>query len=203
VTQIKICGLTRFGDAQAAVELGADFLGFVFEPSSPRYVGDPAWSPAWLADLGALKVAVFGIASHAPPKAFDCVQAHTWPVEFDTQRIHVIRTGSPEAATMIDPEIRTIIVDSFHLSSHGGTGLTADWDAASRVIESANAHVILAGGLNPDNVGHAIRTVRPWGVDVSSGIESAPGIKDHGLITAFVAAVREADASLQSENQRS
>lgn len=195
---VKICGLRTAADAQWAQECGADLLGFVFEPSSPRYVGAPDWSPEWIASLATPKVAVFGPMLHDVAEGFDFIQAHTWPEAWTASRpvVPVVRVGVELQLQQL-PEANVVLLDAYDPHHHGGSGLRIEADAARTAIEAMrNARpgtkVILAGGLTPENVAEAIRTLRPDGVDVSSGVESSPGVKDHGKIKAFLEAARSA-----------
>lgn len=185
---VKICGLRRQEDAELAAELGADLLGFVCEPTSPRFVGE-GWSPEWLASLPLPRVAVYGPVG-APSTAFTHVQGHTWPEDWrdPRPRLAVWRLGSPEG----EPKVKGayLVLDAYHTGQHGGLGKTIDWDVAAEIVERSPVPVLLAGGLTPENVGEAIRRVRPVGVDVSSGIEKAPGVKDPERLRAFIESAR-------------
>jgi phosphoribosylanthranilate isomerase len=200
VTRAKICGLTREADVERAIELGADALGFVFEPSSPRCVAGSGDYLAWVAALGPFvppRVAVFGRRG-ARVEGFDLVQAR----EFDdsaTERLWVVR---PEAGTSFDADsirlpnypVRTVVLDAHHPDLEGGAGLRVDEETAlavRRALETRGVRMVLAGGLNPDNVAQAIRAVKPYAVDVSSGVESSPGVKDPARLRDFIQAVRE------------
>jgi len=203
-TRIKICGLRTERDVQAAVEAGADAVGFVFAPSSPRYL-----EPDAAADLACIlppfvqAVGLFvdqkatDVAAIAGDACLDLVQLHgredrrlveevreQWPV------IKAVRF-SPDAITLWGAEtnLDLLLVDG----SDGGRGKTCDWAALAAMRHQIKAPLMLAGGLTPDNVAEAIRTVRPYAVDVSSGVERERGVKDPALIRAFCAAVREAD----------
>lgn len=181
---VKICGLRRKEDAELAVALGADLLGFVGEPNSPRFVGE-GWGPEWLFELPVPRVAVYGVARQTPDE-YTHVQAHTWPVDWDDPRprLSVWRLGDPAGEPPTEGVYR--LLDAYHPQQHGGSGEKVDWDEAARIVASSAIPVILAGGLTPDNVAKAIRRVRPAGVDVSSGIEKAPGIKDPERLRAFI-----------------
>ncbi len=198
MTTVKICGLRRREDVDCAIEAGADALGFVFEPTSPRFVGDD-WSPSWLDEIGLPKVAVFGPARPIDNlERFDWAQvigpAHpSWPKGH--RRATVLRLGQS-----LDLESALDTLDlggafAVHLDAHtaleyGGTGETVDWDLAAEVVARISKPVILAGGLTPENVSRAIERVRPWMVDVSSGVEDAPGVKNPTKVRAFVAAAK-------------
>ncbi|HRP98571.1 MAG TPA: phosphoribosylanthranilate isomerase [Rhodocyclaceae bacterium] len=203
-TRIKICGLTRPEDVRAAVEAGADAIGLVFYPPSPRYV-----SPARAAELAALVppfVTTVGLFANAEPRFVHEVLASV-PLQLlqfhgDEGEDACSRFGRAwiKAARMqpgVDlvkfaashPRAAGILVDAF-VEGYGGGGKTFDWSLIPAGFERP---LILSGGLDPDNVTEAVRRVRPWAVDVSSGVESGKGIKDAARIAAFIAGVRRAD----------
>jgi phosphoribosylanthranilate isomerase len=183
---VKICGITRAEDAEAAVALGAAAVGFVFWPKSPRFV-DPFRARAIAASLPAFVTPV-GVFVNQPVDYIDqvaslvrlgAVQLHGDEEPDDAVRlkcpvIKAVTAGS----TTVDrwPALVTLLVDAHDPVVRGGTGRTADWSAAAAL--AARRRVVLAGGLTADNIGEAIDRVQPYGVDVSSGVESAPGIKD-------------------------
>jgi phosphoribosylanthranilate isomerase len=207
--QIKICGVTNVKDAAACAEVGANMIGFNFYPQSPRYIEPKAARRIVDAiPFGVCAVGVFvdasaeEIRSTAKAAGVRCVQLHgrTSP---DTcselaREFRVIRAFS------MDPQFRPqevslfsdcdVLVDAHHPNLHGGTGLTCDWLAA-RASRSLARFLILSGGLTEQNVGQAITTVAPHAVDVCSGVESAPGVKDHRALENFVSAVRTANSS--------
>jgi len=200
--QVKICGLTRPEDARAAARLGADRVGFNFWPRSPRFVR-PEDAAAMVAALppGVLSVGVFvdpsreelraavrasGVRSvqlHGDEPPALC-QAVALPV---VKAIRVRDAGSLSALSAY--RVSAFLLDSAG-PGYGGSGTAFDWDLAARA--AARFPVWLAGGLTPGNVGEAIRRVRPLGVDVASGVESAPGVKDAGLMEAFIRNARSA-----------
>ena len=197
VTRVKICGLTRREDAMLAIELGAHALGFIFEPSSKRFLTEV---PAWIVDLPpyVARVAVFG---HAPaafvPPLFHAVQGACWPLAQKSNdafhRIAAVPCGtSTNLAQVLDTAIRAdaILLDAHAEGQYGGTGKTIDWNFAAEVVRACPKPVILAGGLTPDNVAEAIRKVRPFAVDVSSGVEAEPGVKDPRKLKAFFQAIQ-------------
>jgi phosphoribosylanthranilate isomerase len=180
---IKICGITRREDARAAVEAGASALGFIFYPKSPRYV-----APLKAAELGegldAWKVGVFVDESPAAVEAvmraarLDVAQIYGGAVHGNTRVWKAFRPAdavSPEGA-------EAILLDG------PANGISFDWTVA----RGREHKIIVAGGLDASNVAEAIRIAQPWGVDASSKLESAPGIKDHEKVRAFVKAAREA-----------
>jgi phosphoribosylanthranilate isomerase len=192
---VKICGITRLEDAEAAVALGANALGFVFWPKSPRYI-DPYRARAIVASLPPFVSAVGlfvnqspgHIASVASLARLGVVQLHgdETPEEAATLGRPIVRALSLEAAAgALDrwPARVTILLDAHDPDRRGGTGRTIDWDAAAAIAR--RRRVVLAGGLNPDNIAAAVERVRPFGVDVSSGVESAPGRKDVGRLRAL------------------
>ena len=203
-TRIKICGLTRAQDVRAAVRSGADAIGFVFYPPSPRAIDvDRA---AELAAMLPPFVTAVGLFVNPAPAEVEAVLARV-PLQLlqfhgDEGEADCARYGLPwiKAARMrpgVDllefalshPRARGILVDAF-VAGYGGGGETFDW---SLIPQGFERPLVLSGGLDADNVGEAIRRVRPWAVDVSSGVESAKGIKDAAKIAAFIAGVRHAD----------
>lgn len=203
-TRIKICGLTRPDDVRAAVDAGADAIGLVFYPPSPRHV-----ELAQAATLAALippfvtTVGLFVNADEAQVRrVLDAVPLQLLQFHGDESEAECARFGRPwiKAARMrpgVDllefsashPGARGILVDAF-VDGYGGGGKVFDW---SLIPDGFDRPLVLSGGLTPDNVSEAVRRVRPWAVDVSSGVESDKGIKDARLITAFIAGVRNAD----------
>ncbi|THF62483.1 phosphoribosylanthranilate isomerase [Pseudothauera rhizosphaerae] len=203
-TRIKICGLTRPEDVLAAVDAGADAVGFVFYPPSPRHVAvDQAAALAALLPPFVTAVGLFVNADEAWVRGvLDAVPLQLLQFHGEEGEAECARYGRPwiKAARMrpgIDliefsashPGARGILVDAF-VDGYGGAGEVFDWALIPRGFARP---LVLSGGLTPDNVGEAVRRVRPWAVDVSSGVESAKGIKDARLITAFIAGVRNAD----------
>jgi len=183
---IKICGITRREDAEAAVEAGASALGFIFYPPSPRYV-----PPARAAELGSgldiLKVGVFVDETSASVDAvmrsaqLDIVQLYGGDAPTGARLWRAFRIAPGSGALKIDGTPEAILLDG------PAAGISFDWACTRNITEK----VIVAGGLDASNVGEAIRIARPWGVDASSRLESAPGVKDHEKIRHFVRAVRE------------
>src|SRR5579884_2853778 len=208
--KIKICGITNATDAQAAVEAGADALGFVFHRKSPRWV-EAKVVKAIVSELPpfVLPVGVFvdedakvvrdlmdecGLALaqlHGDESASYCERLGR-PV---LKAIRLRDRGSFLALAEFQgrAQVRGFVVDAFSEEAYGGTGQTADWNLAAEAAKAAR--ILLAGGLTPANVGEAIERVRPYGVDVSSGVEASPGKKDPEKIRAFVRAVRGVSSS--------
>ena len=198
----KVCGMTRLTDALHAAQHGATALGFVFWPRSPRYI-DPWQAAAIIQELPDTVTAV-GVFVNQPvdeiqrvvvTAGITAVQLHGdepaayagalgWPVWR--------AVALPHADTTLPawPESTTFLLDAHDAILRGGTGKTINWQAAARV--AAARRVILAGGLTPENVQDAIRTVRPEGVDVSSGVDQSPGVKDVDKVARFLERARAA-----------
>jgi phosphoribosylanthranilate isomerase len=195
---VKICGVTRREDAQAAVRAGASAIGFIFWPGSPRFIdpfkaGEIARTlPPFVSVVGVFVNQdagyINGVASAARLTAVQLHGDELPPVAAQVNRPVV--KAVPVAAPQDDlwPDSITLLVDAQDPLRRGGTGRTIDWQAAAPL--AARRRLLLAGGLTPDNVREAIATVRPFGIDVSSGVESSPGIKDHGRLRALLEAVR-------------
>ena len=210
--QIKVCGVTNGKDARACAELGASMIGFNFYPKSPRYI-QPKVARRIIEAIppGICAVGVFvdagaeEIRNIADLAGVRCVQLHgrTLP---DTcselaREFRVIRAFSTDP--LFRPEDVSlfgncdVLVDAHHPNLRGGTGLTCDWLAA-RTTRSFARFLILSGGLTEENVGQAIATVTPHAVDVCSGVESAPGVKNHKALEDFITAVRAASSSINA-----
>ncbi len=203
-TRIKICGLTREADVEAAVAAGADALGFVFYPESPRYV-----TPARAAELTRRIppfVEVVGLFVNAAPEAVleTCAQVPISLLQFhgDEDAAYCRQFSRPyiRAARVrpgLDlvefarsfPDARGLLLDAF-VEGYGGGGHVFDW---TLIPPDLPGFLVLSGGLTVGNVGDAIQRVHPVAVDVSSGVEMSKGIKDHDKMRAFVAAVRAGD----------
>lgn len=199
--RVKICGITRVDDAVAADRAGADAIGLVFYPPSSRNISLEAGAEI-SASLTAFTTSV-GLFVNPEPAEVDRVlsrvrldrlqfhgdESEAFCRQFGVPYLKALRTrpGADLAAIAADyPSASAILLDSYKPGVAGGTGETFDW----RLIpESLRSTIILAGGLNPDNVGLAIEQVRPAAVDVSGGVESAPGIKSEDRIRAFIEAV--------------
>ncbi len=206
-TRIKICGVRDPETAEVCADAGADAIGLMFVPSSPRAI-EPA---AGLEIMGALPLFVtpVGVVADLEVDAFCDLESECPAPVFqlhgreDEKTVRacgpgVVKAFKYDAATIdsqlkrwgaID-EVEAVLIDG----SSGGEGKSFDWDALRSKLDAFPKRVILAGGLHSGNVAEAIRAVRPYAVDVSSGVESAPGVKDRDKIAAFCAAVREADA---------
>lgn len=202
MVRVKICGITNLNDLEAAVRYGADAVGFVLEPTSPRYVG----AQENLLDLlravppFVYKVAVYGVLPGDDEHLWQLVDAVQYVraggevrLPAHVQRVQAVRLRSEsdvEEALALQPEVDALLVDAYHPDKMGGTGERADWRLARMLREAARVPLILAGGLTPDNVREAIHQVMPYAVDVSSGVEVAPGHKDHYKVKEFIAHVK-------------
>jgi phosphoribosylanthranilate isomerase len=205
--QVKICGITNAADAAAAIEFGADALGFNFFRGSKRYVPLDA-AEGWIAKLPAevAKVAVVVDAewdeavSLAALPFISALQLHGRETPEFCRRLaeEGIRFAKALPVTTRDslrdlPRFftRTVVLDSASVGEFGGSGRTFPWEIAREFVEAnPDLRVILAGGLTPENVAAAVEGIGPFGVDVTSGVESSPGRKDHGLLRAFIAAAK-------------
>jgi phosphoribosylanthranilate isomerase len=203
--RVKICGITNAEDAAAAVAAGADALGFVFHVKSPRVV-EPAVVKRIVAGLPPF-VLTLGVFVNEEAKRVrdimdDCGLALA-QLHGDESAAYCELLGRPalKALRLRGPEsllglaefkgragVRGFVLDAYSEAAYGGTGKVADWPLAATVARTVP--VLLAGGLTPDNVREAVHAVRPYGVDVSSGVEAAPGRKDHRKIEAFVRAAK-------------
>lgn len=204
-TRIKICGITRPEDALRAAELGADAIGLIFYAGSARHV--TAARAREVIDRLPPFVTTVGLFVNAPRAEVDAVLS---VVPLDLLQFHGDETPSYcegfdrpyikaiAAAPGVDllqsagfhAKARALLVDAYVPGVAGGTGVQTDWSAIPRNLPIP---VVLAGGLHAGNVSEAIRTVQPWAVDVSSGVEQSRGIKDHNKMAAFVRGVRDAD----------
>jgi phosphoribosylanthranilate isomerase len=213
IPKVKICGLTNFYDAAAAVEAGADLLGFVFYEQSPRFVdADLAQRiiaelhRAYPVDAEKPRYRTVGVFVDRPAAYIAAIMALAgldWaqlsgdePVSvLDQLKRRAYKAIRPRAYKDADAEASfyaalsprfgpRLLVDAYRPGEYGGTGCRADWAIAQELARFRS--ILLAGGLTPDNVAEAVRTVHPWGVDVSSGVEKSPGVKDHDAIRAFI-----------------
>lgn len=201
MTRIKICGLTNEEDVRAAVHLGADALGFIGVPDTPRYVAPDAVrrASAGLPPFVQRVVVVRQLIDSAG-YAVDAIQYYNGDTTaYGLRRIRVFRVKNAESLAELR-EYRhvpdAVLLDAYHESALGGAGKTFDWSLALEAKQIVgDLPLILAGGLTVDNVGDAIRAIRPYAVDVSSGVEREPRFKDHDKLRRFIEVVRLADAS--------
>jgi phosphoribosylanthranilate isomerase len=199
---VKICGVRRREDAILAAELGASAIGFVFWPGSPRFV-DPYRAraivrslPPWVSAVGVfVDQPADHVAAVARLAGLGAVQLHgaERPADFARGALRIIKavavTEDFSAASLAAlPADVTVLLDAHDPVRRGGTGRTIAWPAAAAVARIRP--VMLAGGLNPGNVRDAIAQVRPAAIDVSSGVESAPGVKNHGRLVELFSAIR-------------
>jgi phosphoribosylanthranilate isomerase len=213
--RVKICGLTDHEDARAAAAAGADFLGVVLAPGGRRSQSASA-AAGILAGLGAKRVGVFvnqpteTIVAAVAVAELDVVQLHGHE---DTEQIDELRAAAVreiwkairprDAAELLRavaryaPFVDALLVDGWSADAYGGTGARAPWQALAeaRAELPASLSLVLAGGLAPHNVAEAVKLLRPYAVDVSSGVEGVPGRKDRGLLGGFVAAARAASGA--------
>jgi phosphoribosylanthranilate isomerase len=208
--KVKICGIKTLADALAASEAGADLLGFNFYPKSPRYIApddckailEQIPSPPFPVTVGvfvnasgseisailaATGLHLAQLSGDEPPETLTALKARAFKAlrPPDAEALAAALARYPAR-----PQAPAYLVDAYRPGEYGGTGQTADWGLA-RDLARRQA-ILLAGGLTPENVRAAIEQVNPWGVDVASGVESAPGVKDTPKMRAFVAATRRA-----------
>jgi phosphoribosylanthranilate isomerase len=205
--KVKICGLTNLADAQVAVDAGADYIGFIFHPKSPRYI-TPAQVTELLAQLRSpAEVYAVGVFVNMPVDEISAILDQTGlhfaqlhgdePAQYLAalagRAYKAVRPISGEAAQAANvftgyPKLPApqLLLDAYHPNAFGGTGHQTDWQMAATVAQNTQ-RLLLAGGLTAGNVQAAITTVSPWGVDVASGVEAAPGRKDHNQVRAFIA----------------
>ncbi len=207
MVRVKICGITNSADAFAAIDAGANLLGFNFYEKSPRHITEA--EAAKIRPRLPKKVEAVGIFVNASPAdvtalrkslKLDAVQLHGDETPESVAQIarlmRVIKAFRVEPefplATLDEyPEAFAFLFDAALAGQYGGTGRTTDWDVARRAALSRR--IILAGGLKVENVAAAVRIVRPYGIDVASGVESEPGKKDPGLLHEFIQEVRRAE----------
>jgi len=207
--QVKICGVTNVRDARACAELGADMIGLNFYRGSPRYIEPEvareivASLPRRVCPVGVfVEPAVEEVRKIAQTVSFTAVQLHG-EVSPGTcgqlaRAFRVIRALSTDGEFRPHDAVQfrdcDVLLDTAHPQFHGGTGTTCDW-AAARATLPFTRFLILSGGLNAQNVGAAIAAVQPRAVDVCSGVEVAPGVKNHSAVEQFIAAVRATEVA--------
>jgi len=204
-----MCGVTRPGDALVAVEAGVDALGFIFHPDSPRAI-DPEQARLIIEELPPFVDTVGVFVDKKRKEVEEIIQychlnyAQLHGTESPKYCERLIRFAAPcqvlkafrvnenlkaETISPYEPFVKGYLLDTFNKQIEGGTGETFDWSLVDAL--ALRRPLLLAGGLRPDNVREALTAIRPYGVDVNSGVESSPGIKDHALIEQFVLRVRE------------
>ena len=195
--RVKICGITQLEDAAVAAEAGADAVGFVFHRGSPRYIKPE--------DAGVIARALppflttVGVFVDYPPDdvrqilattGLDIAQLHgAESVEYCAMFPRVIKAMRVKGPEVVDeltkyPCVSAFLLDAYHPDALGGTGESFDWNIAQKAAQTHR--IILAGGLTVDNIADAVEQVRPYGVDVSSGVEKSPGVKDHVKVREFI-----------------
>jgi phosphoribosylanthranilate isomerase len=218
---VKICGNTSLDDARLAVEAGADAVGFVFAPSPRRITFARAGAIVQCLPADFEKIGVFvndnlaeieeavqtcgltGVQLHGEVS----LEASGWlKARFGARlRILCVVHFGPDAAQHAaayarNPNVDALLIDSRTATAVGGTGVTFDWQAARETLFcGAHARMVVAGGLTPANVGEAIRTLHPWGVDVVSGVEAVPGRKDPEKVRRFIAQARRTALALENQ----
>ena len=196
---VKICGITNLEDGLAAAEAGADALGFVFYEKSPRHVtveqaaGLIRQLPPLLVKVGVFVDASAELVVRAAGQCgLSLLQFHGQETpeycrQFGLMSMKAFRVSGPETLAQLSAyPTEAWLLDAWAPGALGGTGATFNWDLATAAVRLGRP-VFLAGGLTPENVSEAVRQVRPYGVDVSSGVEAAPGRKDHAKVRAFIA----------------
>ncbi len=204
-TRVKVCGITRLEDGLAAAKLGVDAIGFVFYPPSPRYVDANSASriaasiPPFVSSVGLFVNAnAVDVVNTLHSVRLDYLQFHgeespEYCAQFGVPYLKAIRVKPGVDLLQYATSFRAakaLLLDAYVEGSHGGTGQGFDWQL---IPANLPLPVILSGGLGPANVASAIQLVRPWAVDVSSGVEAAKGIKDADKIEQFMRGVRNAD----------
>jgi len=202
--RIKICGITNLDDALVATELGADAVGFVFYEKSPRYI-NPKTAALIIRELPPF-VATVGVFVNEPPErvvdvareaGVGCVQLHgdetpEYCASLGLRAIKALRVKDASVLNMLRSySVSGILLDTYRKGVPGGTGETFDWEIAAGAAGAGR--IILSGGLTPENIREAIRKVGPYAVDVSSGVETSPGKKDHEKLRKFFEQVRTDD----------
>jgi phosphoribosylanthranilate isomerase len=201
---VKICGITNLEDAKAASEAGADALGFVFCESSPRYVSieDAAaiikQLPTWIVKVGVFVSAPADFVIQAISQCgLNLLQFHgeetpEYCVQFGVMSMKAFRVRDADSLKdLANYRTDAWLLDAYSADKAGGTGETFNWALAAQARDLGRP-IFLAGGLTPENVAEAVRQVRPYAVDVSSGVEARPGKKDHARLKAFIEAAKNA-----------
>lgn len=217
MVRVKICGITSVLDARAACDAGANYIGFNFYEKSPRSVARSeaarirAQVPSSVEAIGIFVNAqppdIIGLSASVRLKAVQLHGEETPQTVADLSRtISVIKAFRVDGDFRLDmlpkyPKAFAFLLDASEVGQYGGTGHTFDWSIGRQAAQSHR--IILAGGLKVGNVAEAIRTVRPFAVDVASGVESKPGKKDHGLMREFIQEARRGEKELEAESEKS
>lgn len=217
--RVKICGITNLADATAAVDAGADYLGFIFWPRSKRavsssaareivqalrrrddcpllvgvFVDEPAEDVAAVLNSAGLDLAQ--LSGKEPPAFIGDPQSPLYGRSYKVLHPDSLAEAEADAEWYIPsespPQHPSLLLDAYHPELPGGTGQRADWQIAAQLVKIV-PRLMLAGGLNPQNVAEAVRRIHPFAVDVASGVEAEPGKKDHALVEAFISAAHNA-----------
>ena len=212
MTRIKICGITNIDDALMAIDAGADALGFNFVPDTPRYLKDTKVAakiieqlPPFVTTVGLfVNAALEVIQLIADECSLDMLQLHgeespQFCRALNRRIIKAVRVKDELSVSHLsDYRVSGYLLDTYVKGVLGGTGVAFDWRLAVKAKQYGR--IILAGGLDPDNVGSAVQQVRPYGVDVSSRVEASPGRKDPVKVGAFIQNVREVDQEWKQLN---
>ena len=204
--RVKICGITSPEDAWAAVEAGADALGFIFVKGTPRWIV-PEAAGAIAAEVGPF-IATVGVFLDQPAEEVEAIAAECGlalaqlhgsepPEECRRLRLPFLKSIRVQreddlVALSTYPRARAFLLDTYDTARPGGTGRTFPWEIAAKAAREAR--IVLSGGLTPDNVAQAVLQVRPYAVDVSSGVEASPGRKDHRKVREFIDQAKRAGA---------
>jgi len=203
MTRIKICGLTNLDDACAAADYGADALGFIGVPGGPRFIPAEVYEElAPALPIFVKRVVVVQRPEDAEEYLAEYVQHYEETVDKSrfrrgaAWRIRAFRVRGLESLRELaayPDAVGAVLLDAYHPQKLGGAGETFNWELATQAKRLTTRPLILAGGLTPENVTDALEAVHPYAVDVSSGVEASPGIKDHAKVRAFIRAVRAWD----------
>ncbi len=207
MTQVKICGITNQEDALAAAQCGSAALGFIFYPPSPRYI-KPEDAKIIIGSLPDKLVKIGVFVNEKPQEikrvmeycALDMIQLHgdespeycrQFPAAVIIKAIEL--KNNDDVIRTLDYDVAAILVDNRHAGLYGGTGKKSNWDLACRIKDKKP--LILSGGLNADNIAEALKSVAPAALDINSGVEKSPGIKDHKKLAQIFDIIRTADTT--------
>lgn len=212
MTRIKICGVTNIDDALMSIDAGADALGFNFVPGTPRYLKDTKAAAKIIEQLPPF-ITTVGLFVNADPELIqsiadechlDMLQLHgdespQFCQGFNRRVIKAVRIKDELSCSHLsDYRVSGYLLDTYVKGALGGTGVAFDWSLAVKAKQYGR--IVLAGGLDPDNVASAVQQVRPYGVDVSSRVEASPGRKDPVKVRAFIQNVKEVDREWKQSN---
>ena len=212
MTRIKICGITNIDDALMSIDAGADALGFNFVPDTPRYLKDTNAAAKIIEQLPPF-ITTVGLFVNAAPELIqsiadechlDMLQLHgdespQFCQVFNRRVIKAVRIKDESSCSHLSNyHVSGYLLDTYVKGALGGTGVAFDWRLAVKAKQYGR--IVLAGGLDPDNVASAVKQVRPYGVDVSSRVEASPGRKDPVKVRAFIQNVKEADREWKQSN---